>query len=116
MRRHKENAKAQARKRARDGRTQPRKADRRRRRMLIPTSRGPTPVTIHGSKQASRLGRYMSAVGKYLRTGDADALDEFEGRRLAGHRLITDPDILSSLAQAGGLQLDQIYALPESSS
>src|SRR5438128_287575 len=62
-----------------EGRTQPTKADRRRRYMLIPTSRGTTPVAIHGSKQASQLGRYMSAVGKYLRTGDTDTLDEFEG-------------------------------------
>jgi len=56
----------------------------------------------------------MSAVGKYLRTGDTDALDVFEGQSIAGHRLITDPDTLSSLAQAGALQLDEIYALPES--
>jgi hypothetical protein len=100
----------------REQRTQPKKADRRRRRMLIPTTRGAIPVTIHGSKQASQLGRYMSAVGNYLRSGNTDALEEFEGRRLAGHRLITDPDTLSSLARAGALQLDEIYALPESSS
>ena len=58
----------------------------------------------------------MSAVGKYLRTGDSDVLDEFEGQSIAGHPLITDPDVLNSLAQAGALQLDSIYALPESSS
>lgn len=98
------------------GRTRPTSADRRRRRMLVPTPRGPAPVTIHGSNQASQLGRYMSAVGKFLRTGDTDALDEFEGQSIAGHPLITDPDTLSSLAQGGALQLDAIYALPESSS
>jgi len=58
----------------------------------------------------------MSAVGQYLRTGKTDALDEFEGQSIVGHRLITDPDTLSSLAQAGALQLDEIYALPDSSS
>lgn len=98
------------------GRTQPTKADQRKRRMLVPTSRGTTPVTIHGSTEASQLGRYMSAVGKYLRTGDTDALDEFKGQSISGHRLITDPDTLSSLAQAGALQLEDIYAGPESSS
>ncbi len=97
-------------------RTLPTKADRRRRDMLVPTSLGATPVVIHGSTEASHLGRYMSAVGKYLRTGDTDALGEFEGQSIAGHLLITDPEQLSSLAQAGALQLDQIYALPESSS
>jgi len=99
-----------------EGRIQPTKADRRRRDMLIPTSLGPIPVAIHGSEAASRHGRYMSAVGKYLRTGDSDVLDEFEGQSIAGHPLITDPDVLNSLAQAGALQLDSIYALPESSS
>lgn len=98
------------------GRTQPTKADRRQRHMLIPTSRGATPVVIRGSEQASQLGRYMSAVGQYLRTGDTDALDEFEGQSIAGHALITDPDVLNSLAQTGALQLDSIYAVPESSS
>ena len=97
-------------------RPKPTQADFRRRDMLIPTGLGPTTAVIRGSRQASQLGRYMSAVGKYLRTGDTDPLTEFEGKTISGHRLITDPDTLSSLAHAGALQLDQIYALPEASS
>jgi len=100
----------------REGRTQPTKVDRRRRGMLVPTLLGNVPETIRGSKQASLLGRYMSAVGYFLRTGNAKRLKEFEGRSIAGHLLITDPETLTSLAQAGALQLDEIYALPESSS
>jgi hypothetical protein len=50
--------------------------------------------------------------GKYLRTGETDALQQFAGKSLAGHPLITDPEQLSALAQAGALQLDEIYALP----
>jgi hypothetical protein len=99
-----------------NGEVQPTKADRRVRNMLIPTEKGVEPSSIHGSKEASQLGRYMSAVGKYLTTGDISGLEEFEGQTIAGRQLITDPDVLSSLAQAGALQLDQIYALPESSS
>jgi hypothetical protein len=107
----------QARKRAdAAGRTQPQKADRRQRKMLVPTTLGTSPIIVRGSKQASRLGRYMSAVGTFLRSGDTAALDEFEGQAIAGYPLITDPDILSSLAEAGALQLDEIYAVPESSS
>jgi hypothetical protein len=98
------------------GRIQATDADRRRRDMLIPTRQGTTPVAIHGSKKASQLGQYMSAVGKFLRSGDADALHEFEGQSIAGHALITDLETLTSLAQAGALQLDGIYAMPESSS
>src|SRR5580693_142642 len=93
----------------------PTKADRLSRKMFVPTTLGPAPVSVRGSKQATLLGRYMSAVGKYLRTGHTDALDQFEGQSIAGHFLITDPDALSSLAQGGALQLDEIYAIPESS-
>ena len=98
------------------GRRKPTKADRRKRTMLIPTTIGNAPATVRGSKQASQLGRYMSAVGKYLRTGDVDGLAEFEGQSISGHVLITDADLLSSLAQAGALTLDEIYAVPEASS
>lgn len=98
------------------GEIQPTQTDRRRRNMLVPTRRGVTPVVIHGSQQASQLGRYMSAVGQYLKTGNTDALQEFEGQSIGGHRLITDPTTLNYLAEAGSLQLDAIYALPESSS
>jgi hypothetical protein len=99
-----------------DGRTAPTKSDRRRRNMLIPTSQGTEPVKIRGSEQASRLGKYMSAVGQYLKTGSTDALRKFEGLSIGGHRLITDPTTLNYLAEGGALQLDSIYALPESSS
>jgi hypothetical protein len=98
------------------GRGRATKADRRRRDMLIPTTVGNAPVTVRGSKQASQLGKYMSAVGRYLRTGDVEALAEFRNQSIGGHTLITDPDTLSILAQAGALTLDEIYALPESSS
>ena len=93
----------------------PTPADLRRRRMLIPTSGGPVPVSIRGSEKASQLGRYMSAVGTFLRSGDTNALRKFRGQTIAGHRLITDPETLNYLAQAGALQLDEIYASPESS-
>lgn len=98
------------------GRGKATKADRRTRDMLIPTTIGNAPVKVRGSKQASQLGRYMSAVSKYLRMGDIDGLAEFEGQTIAGHALITDADILSSLAQAGALTLDEIYTVPEASS
>ncbi len=94
----------------------PTKADQRARHMLVPTALGNVPIIVPGSREASRLGRYRSAVGKYLRTGDTDALSEFEGKSIGGHRLITDPETLSSLAQAGALDLDHIYAVPAVSS
>ncbi|HTS07860.1 MAG TPA: hypothetical protein VMP68_19965 [Candidatus Eisenbacteria bacterium] len=94
----------------------PTKADKRKRYMLVPTVLGNTPATVRGSKEASQLGRYMSAVGRYLRTGETRGLAKFKRKSIAGHVLITDPDILSSLAEAGALTLDEIYATPEASS
>jgi hypothetical protein len=71
------------------GRTKPTRADRRRRNMLIPTLRGMKPNTLRGSEEASQLGRYMSALGKYLKTGSTDALRKFEGQSIGGHRLLS---------------------------
>jgi hypothetical protein len=82
----------------------PTMADRRNRHMFVPTVRGATPVVVHGSEQASLLGRYLSAVGLYLRKGNMDSLAEFEGQSIGGYPLITDPDTLTELAQAGALQ------------
>jgi Lhr-like helicase len=90
--------------------------DARKRKMLIPSALGNVSTTVRGSRQASELGKYMSAVGKYVRSGDTDPLSKFKGKSIGGHVLITDPDTLSALAQAGALTLDEIYALPESSS
>jgi hypothetical protein len=84
--------------------------------MLVPTALGVSPVKVRGSKQASLLGKYMSAVGKYLRSGDIEALKEFEGKAISGNSLITDPQVLTALAQAGSLELDRIYALPGAAS
>jgi hypothetical protein len=98
------------------GRGKATKADRRHRDMLIPTTSGNAPVTVRGSKQASQLGKYMAAVSKYLRSGDVEGLAAFEGKSISGHALITELGLLSSLAQAGALSLDEIYAVPEASS
>jgi hypothetical protein len=98
------------------GRAHPTKSDKRLRKMLVPTALGVSPVKVRGSKQASLLGKYMSAVGKYLRSGDIEALKEFEGKAISGNSLITDPQVLTALAQAGSLELDRIYALPGAAS
>jgi hypothetical protein len=102
-------------KRETNKRTKPRKADRRLRRMFVPTSLGNVPATIHGSKEASQLGRYLATVGNFLRTGKTEALSEFEGLVIAKHTLITDPELLSALAQANALQIEDIYVTSETS-
>jgi hypothetical protein len=91
---------------------QPTKADRARREMLAPTEFGMEPITIRGSRQASQLGKYLAAVREFLHSGNAEPVSRFEGKRIGGHALITDPKTLRMLAQAGALQLEDIYAAP----
>jgi hypothetical protein len=52
--------------------------------MRVPTPRGFKPITVLGSKRAVILARYTSAVGHFLRTGEADRLTEFEGQKIHG--------------------------------
>jgi hypothetical protein len=90
----------------------PTKADRVRREMLAPTKFGMEPITIRGSRQASQLGKYLSAVRKFLHTGNAGPVSKFDGKKIGGLSLITDPQTLRMLAHAGALQLEDIYAAP----
>lgn len=97
-------------------RYRPTKADRLTRGMRSPTGQGMEPLKVRGSRQASLLGKYLSAVGQAVRTGQTDALAKFEGKSIAGRVLITDVDTLTRLGQAGLLELDEIYAVPGQSS
>jgi hypothetical protein len=88
--------------------------DKFRRDLQVPTVLGPVSVPVHGSKSASEISQYSNAVAVYLRTGKLSQLERFKGKtiRVRGNEieLITDPGTLSVLAQAGALQLDQLYA------
>jgi len=80
--------------------------------MQAPTKHGFEPTRVRGSKQAKLLARYTSAVGYFLRTGKADRLLLFEGLEIGHRPLITDPETLVELAQAGSLTLDELYVHP----
>ena len=88
--------------------------DRFRRDLQIPTALGPMPVPIYGSRNAKEISNYLNGIAHYLRKGDTVRLEPFKGKtiRVAGKsvELITDPATLSSLAMAGALQFDQLYA------
>jgi hypothetical protein len=63
--------------------------------------------TVRGSRDASKVGRWQVAAGRYLRTGDDAALRRLsekdrtlsEGRVLAG-----DPDVIQEAADADRLE------------
>jgi hypothetical protein len=96
------------------GRYRATRGDKLRRDLQIPTALGPTAIPIRGSKSATRVSNYLNAVGIYLRTGNQSKLKKFDGMKVGPRgrqvELITDPAALSSLAEAGALQLDQLYA------
>lgn len=68
-------------------------------------------VDVRGSRVASIVGVYHSAIRTYLNTGDVSELRRFEGKRVAGRILETDPDTLDEMARRGTFRLDHIYVL-----
>ena len=89
--------------------------DRQTRNLRMLTELGFEPTAIRGSRQASRLARYTNAVGHFYRTGDVERLREFSGQKINGRALITDPEVLTELAQAGELELQELYVHPRQS-
>jgi len=94
------------------------KADRQPRPMLLLDDKGRRPGLVRGSKAASLLGRYNAALSKFVSpneryAGDESLLKPFRGKRVGGVELLTDPEKLLELAQAGELRFgDDLYAAP----
>jgi hypothetical protein len=79
--------------------------------MTILTRQGPTFDVVRGSVERTRLARYDIAVRKF-RAGEDGAVEEllsFKDQTVAGHELITDPDVLIQLEEAGQLDFDALY-------
>ena len=96
------------------GRYHPSAGDKFRRDLQVPTALGPVAIPIYGIKSATEISQYANAVAVYLRTGKVAQLEPFKGKIIHARgteiELITDPGTLTVLAQAGALQLDQLYA------
>jgi hypothetical protein len=73
------------------------KSDRLPRYLQLPGVDGPVEITTRGSKDASEAARYKAAVNRFL-AGDLNALAPWRGKKIAGVTLITDRQILKSLA------------------
>jgi hypothetical protein len=102
------------RRRSKGGRVRyvPIKSDRAVRNMFVLTPLGHVAIKVRGSRDASLIGKHSAAVNKFLRTGDESVLAPFRDKRVAGRELITNPQLLSKLADAGALRLDDLYAVP----
>lgn len=81
----------------------------------IVTDVGAVVVNARGSRQRELAGRHRAVWTKVL-PGELPprALEEFRGKTVGGHKLISDPNRLFILAEGGELdQLDALYVGPE---
>jgi hypothetical protein len=101
--------------RRRGGHVRVKASDRYSERVEILVDLGPLVVTAHGSRERELAGRHRSVYFKVLRRElPASALEEFRGETVGGHKLLSDPDRLFTLATGGELdQLDALYVSPE---
>jgi hypothetical protein len=92
-----------------------RRSDKLLRILAVPTPDGVREVATHDSKEATQLGKYWSAVQKYLQTGDDSALKKFRRKRItdaSGKKipLVLDTAVLDQLGSAGVLSFESLYA------
>jgi hypothetical protein len=86
------------------------KADRLYRTMRVVSTGGTVEVEVRGSRQARRIAQHMNAVKQFLATGDETALRRFEGAKVAGVLLETDPDKIEEMGRVHELSFEDIYS------
>jgi hypothetical protein len=78
------------------------------------TPEGLIAVDVRGSRKASSIARFWTAVDRYLTTGLADGLTAFRGKSITIGKLrypfITDPRTLERLGSAGEVRFEDLYA------
>ena len=86
------------------------------RRMLLYSGGKAEVVTVGRFSSASLIGRYMAAVGQFLKSNDRKLLQPFVGQSVAeisgkAFPLETNPNTLYRLASAGGETFEQVYRI-----
>jgi len=86
------------------------------RRMLIYSQHKPIRIVVGDQKSASLVGRYMSAVGRFLGEPDIELLRPFVGTTVTDitgktHRFETDANWLYRLSSAGGESFESVYRI-----
>jgi hypothetical protein len=93
----------------RGGRRVVTKADRLLRTMRVVSTEGMVDVEVRGSRQARRIAQHMNAVKQFLATGNDEALRRFEGVKVAGVQLETDPERIEEMGRVHELSFEDIY-------
>ena len=91
-------------------------ADQRKRRMIVISKGDWENRTLRDFEQASRNGKFLNTVRKFLQTNDQELLLPFEGQSVIdaqgkAHIFETDPNILYELDHAGGENFEDVYKL-----
>jgi hypothetical protein len=101
-------------KRNKAGRYQAKASDRLTRTLNFPTEDGTIPVETRSSRTASKIAAHSLAVKRFLESGDASGLVEFEGQSIRAGKItypfITDLEILERLGNAGEVSFEDLYA------
>jgi hypothetical protein len=98
----------------RSGRGKPWKArseDQLRFSMTILTPKGRVDVIVRNSRERKLLHEYESAVRMFRADEDGweQELKKFEGMKISGYKLITDPKLLVELEEADELNFESLY-------
>lgn len=93
------------------GRIVAKSIDRLFRRLPALTTKGLKQVDSTDSRETSDLSRHWTAIGHGLGTGDWSRVAALKGKKVHGHMLETDPDVIEAEAQRGKLDFDDIYDL-----
>src|SRR5207249_29480 len=83
--------------------------------VMVISEDGLREVATRDSRQASKAGKHSAAVSRYLQTGDASAVAQFEGAYVIDAKgeqipLLTDLEELEGLGSAGVLSFESLYA------
>ncbi|MBI3476601.1 MAG: hypothetical protein HY010_12785 [Acidobacteria bacterium] len=83
----------------------------------ILTDRGALSVNARGSRERELAGQHRATYLRVLQGKEPpSALGQYRGKKIGGHELISDYELLLSLGQAGDVgQLDTLYVSPDAS-
>jgi hypothetical protein len=81
-------------------------------RMQIISTKGVVEADVRGSSERSRIYWHGRAIDRALdpAVGDIDGLHEFDGVKISGHTLETDPETLEELWLEGEIDFVVVYA------
>jgi len=101
----------------RGGRIRVKRTDRYSAMVQVLTREGTLNVTARGSRQRELAGQHRATVLRVLRGEEPPtALEAYRGKKIGGHELLSDYELLSSFAHAGDIgQLEALYVTPDAS-